>query len=58
VVTFVAAPANLATLTWSGSFYFLCRFTDDTVDSTRAFTINSGIDQWMIGGIKFESEFV
>jgi uncharacterized protein (TIGR02217 family) len=58
VVTFVSAPANAATLQWSGSFYFLCRFSDDTVDATRVFTKNSGTDIWDISSIKFASEFV
>jgi hypothetical protein len=63
VVTFVSAPGTLSplvtpTLTWQGSFYYLCRFSEDTVDSTRAFTTNSGTDQWDISGIKFASEFV
>jgi hypothetical protein len=54
----VAAPANAATLTWSGSFYNLCRFAEDAMDSTRAFTTNSGTDQWDFVSIKFSSEFV
>jgi len=58
VVTFSSAPASAAILTWSGSFYYLCRFAEDTIDSTRSFTINNGIDQWMIQGVKFSSEFV
>jgi len=58
VVTFTTAPANTAVLTWSGSFYYACRFAEDTIDSTRNFTINSGIDHWMIQGVKFSSEFV
>lgn len=58
VVTFVSAPANGATLQWSGSFYFLCRFTEDTVDAARAFTTNNGTDTWDISSIKFASEFV
>jgi hypothetical protein len=57
VVTFSSAPANGAVLTWSGSFYYLCRFSEDTVDAVRSFTINSGIDQWSFSGIKFSSEF-
>lgn len=56
VVTFSSAPANNAVLTWTGSFYFLCRFAEDTIDSTRSFSINNGFDQWMIQGIKFSSE--
>jgi uncharacterized protein (TIGR02217 family) len=58
VVTFVSAPANAATLTWQGSFYYLCRFSEDTVDASRVFTVNSGTDQWDIASVKFSSEFV
>ena len=54
----VAAPANSATLTWSGTFQYLCRFEADTLDTTRSYTTNSGTDQWMVGGIKFASEFI
>jgi uncharacterized protein (TIGR02217 family) len=57
VVTFTTAPIAGAVLTWSGRYYYLCRFDEDTLDSTRSFTINSGIDQWMIQGVKFSSEF-
>jgi uncharacterized protein (TIGR02217 family) len=58
VVTFSSAPANNATLQWTGSFYFLCRFDEDTVDSTRTYSINSGTDLWDIASIKYTSEFV
>ena len=54
----VAAPPNGATLTWTGSFYFLCRFDEDIVDATRSFTTNSGTDQWLVAAVKFSSEFV
>ncbi len=57
VVTFATAPAAGAVLTWSGSFYYLCRFDNDSIDATRSYTINSGVDHWMIAGIKFSSEF-
>lgn len=57
IVTFATAPANGATLTWSGAFFYLCRFSEDTIDSVRTFTINSGIDTWTISGVKFSSEF-
>ena len=57
VVTFSSAPANNAVLTWAGQFYFCVRFTEDTLDATRAFSINNGIDLWNIQGIKFASEF-
>lgn len=32
VVTWVTAPAAAAALTWTGSFYYRCRFTEDTLD--------------------------
>jgi hypothetical protein len=58
IITFNSAPAPGAKLTWTGSFYYLCRFAEDTIDATRNFTINSGVDHWMIQGVKFSSEFV
>lgn len=58
VVTFSSAPANGATLTWTGAFCYLCRFAADTVDAVRSFTTNNGVDQWNISSIKFSSEFV
>jgi|SRR5581483_9043025 len=35
VVTFNTPPANGAALTWSGSFYWPCRFDDDTTDMSQ-----------------------
>jgi uncharacterized protein (TIGR02217 family) len=32
IVTFVTAPAAAAALTWSGSFYYRCRFLADSMD--------------------------
>ena len=34
LVTFSSAPANLATITWTGNFYYRCRFTMDSADFT------------------------
>ena len=31
IVTFVSAPAAAAALTWTGSFYYRCRFDADTM---------------------------
>lgn len=31
-VTFAGAPATLAQLTWTGSYYYRCRFLDDQID--------------------------
>jgi len=58
VVTFSTAPASGTVLSVTGSFYFLCRFSEDTLDAVRSYTINSGLDQWMIQGVKFSSEYV
>jgi len=58
LVTFTTPPINGATLTWQGSFYFLCRFDEDTQDMTRVFTMNNGTDLWDISSVKFSSEFV
>jgi uncharacterized protein (TIGR02217 family) len=35
VVTFVVAPANGAALTWTGSFYYRCRFLSDRLDPVQ-----------------------
>ena len=58
VVTFSSAPADAAVLTWTGQYYFACRFAEDTIDATRVFSINNGLDHWMIQGVKFSSEFL
>lgn len=58
VVTFTSAPGNGDAITWTGSFYFACRFAADTADAVRSFTTNSGTDLWDIESIKFSSEFV
>jgi len=65
VITFVTAPDNLATLQWSGPFYFLCQFSNDTLkDLMRVGFIPSetgpnGFDGlWQCGNIQFSSIFV
>jgi uncharacterized protein (TIGR02217 family) len=35
IVTFTSAPAAAAALTWTGSFYYRCRFTQDTMDFVK-----------------------
>jgi uncharacterized protein (TIGR02217 family) len=35
LVTFVSAPANGASLTWTGSFYWRCRFEADELEFTK-----------------------
>lgn len=32
-VTFAAAPANGAALTWTGAYYWICRFDDDVLET-------------------------
>ncbi len=34
-ITFAAAPASGAVLTWTGQFYWLCRFTEDMFEESR-----------------------
>jgi hypothetical protein len=34
-IQFNTAPANTVALTWTGSFYYRCRFDDDTADFTE-----------------------
>jgi hypothetical protein len=58
VVTFAVAPPSASTLTWSGTFMYLCRFDSDSVDSVREFTVNSGTDHWSVSSVKFSSEFI
>jgi uncharacterized protein (TIGR02217 family) len=58
VVVFSTAPATGAVLTVTGTFYFLCRFAEDTIDAVRSFTRNSGVDLWDVSSIKFSSEYV
>jgi uncharacterized protein (TIGR02217 family) len=35
LVTFTAAPGNGLALTWSGTYYWRCRFEDDMIDFTE-----------------------
>ena len=54
----VAAPANNATLQWTGNYFFLCRFEKDTIDTKRVYTANTGTDLWDVQNIVFHSEFL
>jgi uncharacterized protein (TIGR02217 family) len=51
VITFTTAPANNASLTWSGNFYFRCRFTDDAQSNFRMIAP----DMWDCSQISWES---
>lgn len=35
IVTFTSAPANGVALTWTGGYYWRCRFSDDYVDVSK-----------------------
>lgn len=58
LITFTSAPAADAVLTWSGTFRYLCQFTDDTVDDLARVSKNSGGFLWSCSSIAFESVFV
>jgi uncharacterized protein (TIGR02217 family) len=62
VVTFSSPPAGAATLTWTGTFYYLCRFQDDTLgDLARdAFYVSGGntTGLWSVSSVKFESVLI
>ena len=48
VVTFGTAPANGNPLTWSGAFYYRCRFLADTLDFNNFMT-----SMWDLNQLKF-----
>lgn len=50
LVTFSAAPANGAALTWYGNFYYRCRFSEDSI------SLQEDLYQiWSCNGLKFIS---
>jgi uncharacterized protein (TIGR02217 family) len=50
-ITFTTAPANGALLSWTGNFFFMCRFDRDELEGLGQ--IGSGI--WQNGGLDFRS---
>lgn len=50
-ITFTSAPAAGHTLTWSGSFFFLCNFDKDSLDGLGQ--IGSGL--WNLSSLDFRS---
>lgn len=50
IVTFTAPPANGAVLTWTGSFYFRCRFLYDSIDFEEFLR-----DLWQAKKVEFTS---
>ncbi|MDR3495286.1 MAG: DUF2460 domain-containing protein [Ancalomicrobiaceae bacterium] len=51
VVTFTSAPASSAALTWTGSYQWLCRFDEDSVDFDHMFK-----SVYSLKSLKFSSE--
>ena len=51
IVTFTSAPAALAALQWTGTFAWLCRFDEDSLDLSR---FMSGLSE--ARSVKFSSE--
>ena len=51
LVTFGAAPANGAALTWTGTFAWLCRFNDDSLDFSKFAN-----QFWDLGKVAFSTE--
>jgi len=54
VITFTSAPAANAVLTWSGGFYFRCRFKNDAADQFRMIAP----DAWDCSQLEWESVIV
>lgn len=47
-------PAN-ATLTWSGTFQYLCQFSEDTIQDLARVSRNASGFLWSASAVKFES---
>jgi len=52
VVTFTAAPANGAVLTWTGTFSWLCQFDDDELGLWQDFVNRLAIETLRFTTIK------
>jgi uncharacterized protein (TIGR02217 family) len=50
LITFATAPAAGAVLTWTGQFFFLCRFMKDEIDAQQMFA-----SMWSNSGLEFMS---
>ena len=49
-IVFSAPPAEGAAISWSGSFLFWCRFSQDTVSPAQMVA-----SLWSLDGLQFES---
>jgi uncharacterized protein (TIGR02217 family) len=50
LITFATAPASGVAITWTGQFYWLCRFLDDQMDFE-----NFMVGLWTVKSVKFRS---
>jgi hypothetical protein len=50
VISFATPPANGAAISWSGTFMFLCHFTQDDLQPSQ---MVKGL--WSLDGLEFES---
>lgn len=55
LVTFSTAPVAGATLTWTGSFYYLCHFTEDTISDLQALQTLGAEGLLWSAAMKFET---
>jgi uncharacterized protein (TIGR02217 family) len=51
-VTFASAPANGTSLSWTGSYQYVCRFLDDKYDFDRVFTGIYGVKKLAFQSVK------
>lgn len=58
VVTFTNAPPSGAVLTWTGTFQYLCQFTDDSLKDLARVSKNANGWLWSCGSVAFEGVFV
>lgn len=55
VVTFTSAPASGHALTWTGTFYFRCRFKDDALSDLEMVSQNGSSQVWQCKTYAFRS---
>jgi hypothetical protein len=55
VVTFDAAPAGGATLSWTGSFQYRVQFSEDTIKDLAAVSKNNDGYLWSVSSVAFSS---
>lgn len=51
LITFVTAPTNGQQVSWTGTFYWRCAFSQDTIDLING----DGVDIWKTNKINFET---